>query len=179
MSPQADLVIRRELARCDAEQRAAEAQAPNLGAKLGWMDWDLERAAILREADPARWPYRWNWNRYLARYHGWPCRVSGWISSGRGSLNSALVVFPDGYQVVTSRNGLRKRHTQTAKRGESFGAGGCASPGSYGETGPCTCHGGAGEAWRRTGPSVEPPSSVRAEEFACKWQPGRGLGCHA
>lgn len=115
MSPVADVVIRRALARCDAEQEeirrrpdVLDGTAPALLVTMGMFDWAMERLAILREADPARWPHVWRWKRVLAGYHGWPCRVAV-----RGRLNSALVVFPDGHMVVTSRNGLRKRDTHT------------------------------------------------------------------
>lgn len=53
--------------------------------------------------------YTWAWGNpakypVLGLRKGQPCRVLV-----RGAKNSALVEFEDGYQVVTSRNGLRKR----------------------------------------------------------------------
>ncbi len=48
------------------------------------------------------WPYEYRWNR-LGRKRAW-CRVLA-----RGTMNSALVEFPDGYRIVTSRNAIRKR----------------------------------------------------------------------
>jgi hypothetical protein len=52
-------------------------------------------------------PYRWAWGpgplRSLDR-KGQACRVLA-----RGTMNSALLEFEDGYRVVTSRNGLRRR----------------------------------------------------------------------
>jgi hypothetical protein len=153
MSPVADLVMRRELERCDLEQALIQQRAdvlagtaPAFLVAMGINDWDLERAAILREADPARWPYLWTWNRYLARYRGWPCRVRV-----RGSLNSALVVFPDGYQVVTSRNGLRKRDTQTTVGANHLGRQGVPVRGATGNPDHVPVHGGAGAAWCRRG----------------------------
>lgn len=51
------------------------------------------------------YPYVWAWrSRPVDRDRkGMRCRVLV-----RGSMNSALVLFEDGYKVVTSRNGLRK-----------------------------------------------------------------------
>lgn len=46
-------------------------------------------------------PYIWFWRR-LGR-KGQRCRVLA-----RGAMNSALLEFEDGYQVVTSRNGIRR-----------------------------------------------------------------------
>jgi hypothetical protein len=58
------------------------------------------------------YPYRWAWGsqprwdrpgaRALDR-KGERCRVVA-----RGSMNSALLEFEDGFRVVTSRNGLRR-----------------------------------------------------------------------
>lgn len=49
-------------------------------------------------------PYRWAWAvRPQPSRKGQSCRVLV-----RGTMNSALIEFEDGYQVVTSRNGLRK-----------------------------------------------------------------------
>lgn len=107
MSPRSDLVMRGELARCDAEIAAMRAQpeiAPAWRVTLGIEDWESERSAILREADPARWPYLWRWKTRLLGRQGWPCRVVA-----RGSMNSAWVAFPDGFEAITSRNGLSKR----------------------------------------------------------------------
>lgn len=49
------------------------------------------------------YPYVWRWRQLLGDRHGQPCRVVV-----RGRLNSALVEFTDGYQVVTSRWAVRK-----------------------------------------------------------------------
>lgn len=50
-------------------------------------------------------PYLWAWRRRPADRdrRGERCRVVA-----RGTMNSALVEFEDGYRVVTSRNGLRR-----------------------------------------------------------------------
>ncbi len=52
------------------------------------------------------YPYVWSWRasrfRALDR-HGQRCRVVC-----RGSMNSALIEFEDGFRSVVSRNGLRK-----------------------------------------------------------------------
>ncbi|NMO50904.1 hypothetical protein HH310_06820 [Actinoplanes sp. TBRC 11911] len=63
-------------------------------------------------------PYRWVWRW---RTVGPPSRKVPWFGDGvdrhsrfcrvlvRGGMNSALVEFDDGYRVVTSRAGLRRR----------------------------------------------------------------------
>jgi hypothetical protein len=53
-------------------------------------------------------PYVWAWRQSAHRVFdrdrkGERCRVVT-----RGTMNSALIEFTDGYRVVTSRNGLRK-----------------------------------------------------------------------
>ena len=48
-------------------------------------------------------PYVWRVHARLQERFGQRCRVVV-----RGSMNSALVEFPDGFRVVTSRNYLRK-----------------------------------------------------------------------
>ena len=49
-------------------------------------------------------PYYWFWRKRLPDRKGQPCRVLV-----RGKMNSALVEFPDGYRVVTSRFAVRRR----------------------------------------------------------------------
>lgn len=51
-----------------------------------------------------KYPYFWRVHTRLPERFGQSCRVLV-----RGAMNSALVEFKDGYQVVTSRNYLRKR----------------------------------------------------------------------
>ena len=46
-------------------------------------------------------PYLYRWDRQGRK--GQPCKVLA-----RGTLNSCLVEFADGYQMVTSRNAIRK-----------------------------------------------------------------------
>lgn len=46
----------------------------------------------------------WFWRCRLPERKGTPCRVLA-----RGSLNSILVVFDDGFKVVTSRYAVRRR----------------------------------------------------------------------
>lgn len=65
--------------------------------------YDLEQAPL--------YEYVWRWKghgtqrqRTDIQRQGQPCRVLI-----RGGMNSALIEFPDGYRVVTSRSGLRKR----------------------------------------------------------------------
>ncbi len=48
-------------------------------------------------------PYVWFWRKKLGERKGDPCRVLV-----RGKMNSILVEFEDGYQVVTSRFAVRK-----------------------------------------------------------------------
>ena len=48
-------------------------------------------------------PYVWRVKTRLAHRYGCRCRVLV-----RGAMNSALVEFLDGFQVVTSRNYLRR-----------------------------------------------------------------------
>ena len=53
-------------------------------------------------------PYIWAWGQSAHRVFdrcrkGERCRVVA-----RGTMNSALVEFEDGYRTVTSRNGLRR-----------------------------------------------------------------------
>jgi hypothetical protein len=53
--------------------------------------------------------YVWYWRQtplhaFDRDRKGEPCRVIA-----RGSMNSALIEFADGYRTVTSRNGLRRR----------------------------------------------------------------------
>ena len=58
-------------------------------------------APLLTVAD---YPYVWAWRKKLPERKGQPCRVLV-----RSRMNSALVEFADGWQVVTSRNALRLR----------------------------------------------------------------------
>jgi hypothetical protein len=46
-------------------------------------------------------PYIYRWDQQGRKGH--PCRVLA-----RGKMNSCLVEFEDGYQMVTSRNAIRK-----------------------------------------------------------------------
>lgn len=46
-------------------------------------------------------PYIYRWSREGRK--GQPCRVLA-----RGSLNSCLIEFPDGFRMVTSRNAIKK-----------------------------------------------------------------------
>src|SRR5690554_5206484 len=67
-----------------------------------WIKAVLDNAeARVKEGDN---PYFWRVRTRLPLRYGHPCRVLV-----RGSLNSCLVEFTDGYKVVTSRNYLRKR----------------------------------------------------------------------
>ena len=47
--------------------------------------------------------YRWHWKARLPERRGQVFRVVC-----RGKLNACLIQFEDGFQVVTSRNALRK-----------------------------------------------------------------------
>ena len=64
-------------------------------------------------------PYRWAWGQKRGWDRGTPPRVFDRDRRGepcrvlaRGTMNSALVEFADGYRVVTSRSGLRRRDRQ-------------------------------------------------------------------
>ena len=50
-------------------------------------------------------PYRWRVRARLPERFGQPCRV---IVKSK-AMKSCLVEFQDGYQVITSRNYIRKR----------------------------------------------------------------------
>lgn len=52
-------------------------------------------------------PYIFRWNR--EGRHGQACRVLA-----RGSLNSCLVEFADGFTMVTSRNALKRHKTENS-----------------------------------------------------------------
>lgn len=56
-------------------------------------------------------PYIYRWDRQGRR--GQPCRVLA-----RGTMNSCLVEFADGYRMVTSRNAIRRKK---ASEGDSRG----------------------------------------------------------
>ena len=55
----------------------------------------------MSEPQPAL--YRWHWRKRLPERHGQPFRVIC-----RGTMNSCLIEFEDGFRSVTSRNALRK-----------------------------------------------------------------------
>lgn len=141
MSPLADLVTREALARCQREideirtrDDVVAGLAPAWLVTLGIQDWEAERRILLGSADPARWPFTWRWKSRLPERQGWPCRVVV-----RGGMNSVLVAFPDGFEAVTSGNGLRRRTAfPPAQMGRPHGGGREAWPGSYGEAGPRT-----------------------------------------
>lgn len=59
------------------------------------------------------WPYFWRVRARLPDRYGQPCRVLA-----RGALNSALVEFQDGTQVITSRNYLRRRRDDEERQAE-------------------------------------------------------------
>jgi hypothetical protein len=52
-------------------------------------------------------PYVYRWNRMGRK--GERCAVTA-----RGAMNSCLVVFADGYRMVTSRNAIRKAEKEPA-----------------------------------------------------------------
>lgn len=52
------------------------------------------------------YPYLWHWRLRLPDRKGQRCRVVC-----RGTMNSALVEFADGFRAVVSRNALRKPRT--------------------------------------------------------------------
>lgn len=56
----------------------------------------------------SRFPYFWAWGESAHRVFDRPRKGDRCRVVCRGSMNSALVEFEDGYRVVTSRNGLRR-----------------------------------------------------------------------
>lgn len=52
-------------------------------------------------AGAAPFPYVYRWDRQGRK--GQPCNVTA-----RGKMNSCRVVFADGYQMITSRNAIRR-----------------------------------------------------------------------
>ena len=54
-------------------------------------------------------PYLYRWDRQGRK--GQPCKVLA-----RGTLNSCLVEFADGYQMVTSRNACPMRQPRKCRR---------------------------------------------------------------
>lgn len=61
-------------------------------------------------------PYRYAWNRCGRK--GQLCRVAA-----RGTMNSALVIFADGFGMVTSRNALRRADALARPRTAEGGIG--------------------------------------------------------
>lgn len=55
----------------------------------------------------------WYWRARLPERKGQPCRVLA-----RGTMNSILVEFADGFQVVTSRWAVRKQPGGEQPKGE-------------------------------------------------------------
>lgn len=54
------------------------------------------------------YPYIYRWNRPEdASRKGQPCAVTA-----RGAMNSCRVEFPDGFEMITSRNALRRARPQ-------------------------------------------------------------------
>lgn len=53
--------------------------------------------------DPEAWPYVWFLRTKYGERKGMRCRVDK-----RGGLNSIMVTFPDGLQLITSRWAVRK-----------------------------------------------------------------------
>lgn len=59
---------------------------------------------MIQSGQEAAWPMVWWWRARLPERKDQACRVLV-----RGARNSALVEFPDGFQVVTSRWAVRRR----------------------------------------------------------------------
>lgn len=67
------------------------------------------RTAVLDSGDyvgPSILPYIYRWNRQERK--GQPCKVLA-----RGTMNSCLVEFADGYRMVTSRNAIKRNSSLT------------------------------------------------------------------
>lgn len=74
--------------------------------------WYMPADDYLIEILRPEFPYVWAWGNtqkypVLGKRKGHACRVIV-----RGAQNSALIEFEDGYRVITSRNGLRKRKSE-------------------------------------------------------------------
>ncbi len=50
------------------------------------------------------YPYEWFWVKRLPERKGQPCRITA-----RARMNSIRVEFEDGYEVITSRQAVRRR----------------------------------------------------------------------
>lgn len=61
----------------------------------------LDALNLVETKDKKPFPYIYRWDRKDRK--GQRCLVTA-----RGKMNSCLVVFEDGYRMVTSRNALRK-----------------------------------------------------------------------
>lgn len=83
-----------------ALQAAADAYARRTD-QLRISEEEMAGQLTLEPEAPSDPHYVWFWNRMGRK--GQLCRVLC-----RGTMNSALVEFPDGYRAVTSRNGLRR-----------------------------------------------------------------------
>lgn len=60
------------------------------------------------------YPYYWRVKTRLPERYGQFCKVLS-----RGKMNTCLVEFPDGYQVSTSRNYIRKHNVRVAIRDQA------------------------------------------------------------
>ena len=98
----------REFFALGAQHTQAIHRAEELGYARGLADARHARLLDLAGEDRrVSLPYIYRWDRQGRK--GQPCRVLV-----RGSMNSCLVEFADGYRMVTSRNALRKAQPNQA-----------------------------------------------------------------
>lgn len=104
-----DKELIRQLQRCSTEIAEMETQhdVPALLVTLGVTDWKREQELIYKLLSVDCFPYEWKWKTRMGERYGQPCAM---VAKGR--MNSVLLEFPDGYRVVTSLNGIRRRKAQ-------------------------------------------------------------------
>lgn len=69
-------------------------------------DVDLITLYLYRwELEFAEFPYVYRWKKYLPEFYQRLCRI---LRLGT-AMNSLLIEFEDGHQMVTSRNAIRRR----------------------------------------------------------------------
>lgn len=99
--------LKRQLVQCDrqiAEYREQIPLVPALLSTRGILDWQIERALLLREISPAAWPEEWIADALYPERRGWPCRAYRTLGA-----STALVEFFDGLAVFTAAANVRAR----------------------------------------------------------------------
>lgn len=106
--------LKRQLARCDqqiAEYREQPQLIPALLSTRGILDWQVERALILRELPLGEWPEEWCGDAVFPERRGWPCRAYRTLGA-----HTALVEFFDGTAVFTAAANVRERNAANPLR---------------------------------------------------------------